>query len=132
MPVSAVEFRSDGLWNFSVSPQQTWGSVINDTSDHGILSPSTSTIPSNAGQKDAAQLVRSLESQVAFIEGDPKLQEDLELYYYRIVRIIYPFAVALPVTVTDHIIVWFYCNTVSCLIYIYIDSPSQAPSEVQG
>ncbi|KAJ6590571.1 fungal-specific transcription factor domain-containing protein [Mycena vulgaris] len=32
---------------------------------------------------DTSQLVRSLQSQVAFIDGDPSLQEDLELYYYR-------------------------------------------------
>lgn len=87
-PMSAVEFRTEGSWNFSVAPQQTWGPVINSASNRALTTPSTSTIPqyapANAGQKDAAQLVRALESHVAFIEGDPALQEDLELYYYRI------------------------------------------------
>ncbi|KAJ7736742.1 fungal-specific transcription factor domain-containing protein [Mycena maculata] len=32
---------------------------------------------------DTSQLIRSLQSQVAFIDGDPSLHEDLELYYYR-------------------------------------------------
>jgi hypothetical protein len=64
------------------------------------MSPSTSTVPqyspTSVGQKDAAQLVRSLESHVAFIEGDPALQEDLELYYYRIVRVIFPLLLRCP------------------------------------
>lgn len=98
--MSAVEFRTEGSWNFSVAPQQTWGPVINSASNRALTTPSTSTIPqyapANAGQKDAAQLVRALESHVAFIEGDPALQEDLELYYYRIVRVFSMSAAQLP------------------------------------
>jgi hypothetical protein len=114
--MSAVEFHSEGLWNFSVSPQQTWGPVINDASDHEMISPSTTTIPqyapANGGKKDAAQVVRALESHVAFIEGDPALEEDLELYYYRIVRVIASMLLRCLTTITITILVWFYCNTV--------------------
>jgi hypothetical protein len=57
------------------------------------MSASTSTLPQfapNGGrEKDPAQLVRALESQVAFIDGDPTRQEDLELYYYRFVSLFY-------------------------------------------
>lgn len=89
---SAVEFSGDSAWNFPVSPQETWGpSAMNSVADNVMMMPSTGTIPqyapANVGQKDTVQLVRALESHVAFIEGDPALQEDLELYYYRIVRV---------------------------------------------
>ncbi|KAL5513453.1 hypothetical protein ACEPAH_3852 [Sanghuangporus vaninii] len=65
--------------------------------------PSSSTIPSAQGQNSPAveaasdilagsdvsptsneQLMRALESQTAFVEGDPNSKEDLELYYYRL------------------------------------------------
>jgi hypothetical protein len=31
------------------------------------------------------QIMRALQAQTAFIEGDPSSKEDLELYYYRFV-----------------------------------------------
>ncbi|KAJ7675429.1 fungal-specific transcription factor domain-containing protein [Mycena rosella] len=51
----------------------------------GESSPTLLTAPfgSERAPHDTSQLVRSLQSQVAFIDGDPSLQEDLELYYYR-------------------------------------------------
>ncbi|KAJ6618004.1 fungal-specific transcription factor domain-containing protein [Mycena sp. CBHHK59/15] len=48
--------------------------------------PTLLTAPFSGFEKepeDTSQLVRSLQSQVAFIDGDPSLHENLELYYYR-------------------------------------------------
>ena len=41
-------------------------------------------MPINASSDE---LIRALQSQTAFVEGDPSTDEDLELYYYRFVRI---------------------------------------------
>ncbi|KAI5119149.1 hypothetical protein M0805_005228 [Coniferiporia weirii] len=48
-----------------------------------------SELLANAGMSmsssaQATQLMRALQSQTAFVEGDPSMNEDLELYYYRI------------------------------------------------
>ncbi|KAL1701151.1 fungal-specific transcription factor domain-containing protein [Schizophyllum commune] len=55
-------------------------------SDHA--SPNTLNGPFNdtpsPDQHRTEQLVRALESQFAFIDGDPSRNEELELYYYRI------------------------------------------------
>ncbi|KAF8057613.1 fungal-specific transcription factor domain-containing protein [Lyophyllum atratum] len=88
--LSVSPHAAEGMqWDFpasSVSPQLTWRSMMNASSGQGLM-PSSSMLPqfapADAREKDAAQLVRALESQVAFIDGDPTRNEDLELYYYR-------------------------------------------------
>ncbi len=51
--------------------------------------PMTPIIPfpqlSGQPEKQTANLVRALESQVAYIDGDPTNSDGLELYYYRFV-----------------------------------------------
>ncbi|KIY44665.1 hypothetical protein FISHEDRAFT_67380 [Fistulina hepatica ATCC 64428] len=49
------------------------------------LSSQTLTDLNRLGETSSERLVRAVESQVAFIEGDPSRQEDLELFYYRFV-----------------------------------------------
>lgn len=49
--------------------------------DRGLLFNPQSFVSGSPGTSE--RLVHALESPVAFIEGDPSRQEDLELYYYR-------------------------------------------------
>ncbi|KAG5652111.1 hypothetical protein H0H81_006285 [Sphagnurus paluster] len=61
----------------SIDPQWTDYAAMNQMWAPPLFSPA------DAREKDASQLVRALEAQVAFIDGDPARNEDLELYYYR-------------------------------------------------
>lgn len=49
------------------------------------LQPAASPDSSQMHRAGNSQLYRAIESQVAFIDGDPARHEDLELFYYRFV-----------------------------------------------
>lgn len=89
-------------------PQQhQWPPSSYPSSSHFIWPPANSlpqplfdsaTLPPSTLQVDPwshspSQLVQAMNSDVAFIEGDPSRQEGLELYYYRFVSLVSAFLV---------------------------------------
>ncbi|KAJ7641467.1 fungal-specific transcription factor domain-containing protein [Roridomyces roridus] len=80
----AVFSSSDSAWNTTSTPSFLWPPPPSTSSPAGIIHEATSpTLAFGLGRNSQEAVVRSLQSQVAFIDGDPSLQEDLELYYYR-------------------------------------------------
>ncbi|KAJ7119557.1 fungal-specific transcription factor domain-containing protein [Mycena epipterygia] len=81
-PSWGVSAPSNGLSYIWPPPQSTPSANTADEPSPTLL---TTPFGFDRTPHDTSQLVRSLQSQVAFIDGDPSLQEDLELYYYRFV-----------------------------------------------
>ncbi|TRM66722.1 fungal-specific transcription factor domain-containing protein [Schizophyllum amplum] len=76
----------DHSWQFATPlPQSTyvWPPSHPQGSDHASPVGMFNDTPSPDHQR-TEQIVRALESQYAFIDGDPSRNEELELYYYRL------------------------------------------------
>jgi len=83
------------MWSFPpdpvVGPSLLW--PPNGPQQTSMAKPFTASQPSPAASSPASstqtqtnpRLFKAIESQVAFIDGDPARHEDLELFYYRFV-----------------------------------------------
>ncbi|KAF8151784.1 fungal-specific transcription factor domain-containing protein [Crassisporium funariophilum] len=100
-PPMVNDANTAGLWGYT--PEQSSGpSLLWSATNHSTQNPILNSIPhhqlpdtalpgdngcsSNSPQMRRAgntQLFRAIESQVAFIDGDPSRHEELELFYYR-------------------------------------------------
>ncbi|KAK7036707.1 hypothetical protein VNI00_011372 [Paramarasmius palmivorus] len=92
-PIASAQHVMSGsphanMWNYPMpgsllTPSYIWPAQSKTQNVSPPSPPMNFSHFGNTAEKETAQIARALESNVAYIDGDPTRQEGLELYYYR-------------------------------------------------